>query len=204
MGWYGEQLLPRLLDVACATPLAAPLRARVCAGLTGEVVEIGFGSGLNVPHYPATLTRVAAVEPSDLAWGLAADRVAGSPVVGQRVGLDAQALPLDEDTFDSALSTWTLCTIPDARAALAELRRVLRPGGRLPFVGQGLGPDASVARWQRRLEPVQERLAGGCHLTRRAADLIDQAGFDLDELDVFYQEGAPKVLGALTLGVAST
>jgi SAM-dependent methyltransferase len=204
MGLYGEQVLPRIINVACAAgPAVGPLRERVCAGLTGDVVEIGFGSGLNVPHYPATVSRVVAVEPSDVGWKLAAARVEASPVPVERAGLDGQLLPFDDDSFDSAVSTWTMCTIPDLDAALAELRRVLRPGGTLHFVEHGLAPDESVARWQRRLEPVQKRLFGGCHLTRPIVDAIERNGFAVTELEVFYEQGAPKVLGADRLGIAS-
>jgi SAM-dependent methyltransferase len=205
MGVYGEQVLPRVINVACAMgPAVGPLRERVCAGLHGDVVEIGFGSGLNVPHYPPSVTRVAAVEPSDVAWRLAANRVAASPVAVDRAGLDGQSLPFEDGTFDCAVSTWTMCTIPDLAAALLELRRVLRRGGTLHFVEHGLATDESVVRWQRRLEPVQKRVFGGCHLTRAIVDSVERAGFVVQELDVFYEEGAPKVLGADKLGVAST
>ncbi len=204
MGLYGEQVLPRIINVACAAgPVVGPLRERVCAGLSGEVVEIGFGSGLNVPHYPAAVSRVAAVEPSDVGWKLAEDRVGASSVPVARAGLDGQALPFEDDSFDCALSTWTMCTIPDIDGALAELRRVLRPGGTLHFIEHGLAPDESVARWQRRLEPVQRRLFGGCHLTRPIVDLVERAGFVVRELDEFYEKGAPKALGADALGVAA-
>lgn len=178
------------------------LRQRVCAGLTGEVIEIGFGSGLNVPFYPTAVTSVAAVEPSALAWELAAPRVASSPVDVRRSGLDGQALPFPANSFDSALSTWTLCSIPDLQAALAELRRVLRPDGTLHFVEHGLAPDEQVVRWQRRLEPVQKRVAGGCHLTRSITLELERAGFLIREVDTFYQDDTPKILGALSLGVA--
>ena len=204
MGFYGERVLPRVIDRACASgPDNAELRRRVTAGLSGEVVEIGFGSGLNVPHYPRTVSRVVAVEPSDLAWRLATDRTTASPVPVERSGLDGQSLPFEDDSFDAALSTWTLCTIPDLSAALAELRRVLRPHGALHFLEHGLAPDASVAAWQRRLEPLQKRLFGGCHLTRPIVDLVEQAGFTTQELDVFYEQGTPKFFGAMKLGVAT-
>lgn len=203
MGLYGEQVLPRIINIACALGPVTELRERVCAGLSGDVVEVGFGSGLNVPHYPGTVSRVAAVEPSDTAWKLAAGRLAASPVPVQRAGLDGQALPFEDDTFDCALSTWTMCTIPDLDAALTELRRVLRPGGTLHFVEHGLAPDESVARWQRRLERVQKKLFGGCHLTRPIVPLIEHAGFVIRGVDVFYEEGPPKVLGADKLGVAA-
>lgn len=204
MGWYTEQVLPRIINVACAKgPGVDQLRDRVCGSLSGGVVEVGFGSGLNVPHYPAGVTAIAAIEPSDVAWRLAAERVAATPVPVRRAGLDAQALPFEDDTFDCALSTWTLCTIPDGGAALAELRRVLRPGGTFHFVEHGRASDESVLQWQRRLEPVQKRLAGGCHLTRPIYEMIQGSGFAIEEVDAFYLGGAPKVLGALVLGIAS-
>src|SRR5919112_6267131 len=167
MGFYGEHVLPRLMDKACGTPQGDVHRERACAGLAGEVVEIGFGSGHNIRFYPSTVRSVAVIEPSDLAWRLAAPRIAASPVPVHRAGLDAQSVPLPDDSADAVLSTWTMCTIPDLDAALSELRRVLRPGGRLHLLEHGLAPDESVRRWQRRVEPLHQRLAGGCHLTRR-------------------------------------
>jgi ubiquinone/menaquinone biosynthesis C-methylase UbiE len=202
MGIYGAQVLPRIVNVACGMRANRPLRRRACDGLHGRVVEIGFGSGLNIPYYPSTVTSVAAVEPADLGWKLAADRLAGTTVPIERVGLDGQALPLPDDSCDTALSTWTLCTIPDVAAALQEVRRVLKPGGTLHFVEHGLAPDESVQRWQHRLEPVQKRLFGGCHLTRQAPELLGDAGFTVTELDQFYEEGAPRFLAAESLGVA--
>jgi ubiquinone/menaquinone biosynthesis C-methylase UbiE len=202
MGLYGEHVLPRLINRACGMNTLAPLRSQVCEGLHGRVVELGFGSGLNVPHYPDAVSSVVAIEPSDLGWKLATERVADSSVPVERTGLDGQSLPLPDASCDTALSTWTLCTIPDVHIALLEVRRVLKPGGTLHFLEHGLAPDEDVRRWQHRLEPLQKRFVGGCHLTRRIADLLTDAGFSLGEVDVFYEKGAPKVMGADSLGVA--
>ncbi|MFB6617090.1 methyltransferase domain-containing protein [Streptomyces sp. NPDC085524] len=204
MGFYTDRILPRIINLACGAKQARPLRRRACEGLRGEVVEIGFGTGHNVPFYPPEVTGVAAVEPSDLGWKLAADRVRASRVPVRRSGLDGQSLPFGDDTFDSALCTWTLCTIPDPGAALRELRRVLKPGGTLHFVEHGLAPerDRRVRSLQRRLEPLNMRLFGGCHLTRPTVGLLKAAGFTLTRLDVFYEKGAPKPIGAASLGTA--
>ena len=202
MGLYAEHVLPRLINVCCGMKESRPLRQRVCAGLHGRVVEIGFGTGHNVPFYPDTVEAVGAVEPSDLSWRLARDRVSGSAVAIERSGLDGQSLPFTDDSFDSALSTWTLCTIPDPVRALTEVRRVLKPGGTLHFLEHGLAPDDKVRRWQHRLEPLNKRIAGGCHLTRQVTELVTSAGFTIQEVDVFYEDGAPKAMGADSLGIA--
>jgi ubiquinone/menaquinone biosynthesis C-methylase UbiE len=204
MGFYRDQLLPRALDLSMRRGLFAQQRAQVTAGLDGEVLEIGFGTGLNIPFYPAGVKRVLAVEPAGGGRRVAERRLAARAdraVPVEFVGLDASTLPAPDASMDHVLSTWTLCTIPDVGQALRELLRVLRPGGQLHFLDHGLAPDERVRRWQRRLDPLQQRVAGGCHFTRPIAELIRAAGFTITSLDEFYEPG-PKVGGADSLGVA--
>jgi ubiquinone/menaquinone biosynthesis C-methylase UbiE len=156
---------------------------------------MGFGTGLNAQYYPAKVTTVVAVEPSQVCMRLAAPRIARSEVAVELGGLTGKRLDLPSEQFDAVLSTWTRCTIPDLAAALSELRRVLKPGGTFHFVEHGHAPDAGVARWQERLEPLNKRLAGGCHLTRRIPEAIGQAGFAIDELDSYHFKAEPKAFG---------
>lgn len=201
MGLYREHVLPRVIDRACGGADVRPWREAVVRGLAGTVVEIGFGSGLNLPVLPAEVRLVYAVEPAPVARRLAARREAAATARVEHIGLDGQAIPLGDASCDAALSTFTLCTIPDVAQALAEVRRVLRPGGRLHFLEHGLSPDASVAGWQRRIEPVQKRLADGCHLTREPAELVREAGFEIERVEARYARG-PKPWSWFTEGVA--
>jgi SAM-dependent methyltransferase len=166
-----------------------PLRADLCGGLAGRVVEIGFGSGLNAPYYPGSVVSVDAVEPSDRGWELSADRRAACEVPITRVGRDGQRLDAGDGSYHGAVSTFTLCTIPDPEAALREVHRVLLPGGGLHFLEHGRAPSPRVRGWQRRLEPVQKRLAGGCHLTRDIPALVRAVGLEVVELQEDYLPG---------------
>ncbi len=201
MGLYREHLLPRLVDWSLDNAEFQRWREQLTVGLSGTVVEIGFGSGLNMPAYPPEVELVYAIEPAMTARRLAEERIAESHVHVEHIGLEGESIPLDDDTCDGALSTFTLCTIPDVEAALAEVRRVLRPGGRFHFLEHGLSPDPSVATWQRRIEPVQKRVADGCHLTRDAAELVRSAGFEIERVETRYSKG-PKPWSWMTEGVA--
>jgi ubiquinone/menaquinone biosynthesis C-methylase UbiE len=201
MGIYQDRILPRITDAVMNRAEFTAIRARVSADLTGEVLELGFGSGLNVPHYPAAVTRVRAVDPATMGRALAARRVAASTVPVDYIGLDAQALPLDAASVDHVLTTWTLCTIPAVERALSEVRRVLRPGGTLHFAEHGRSPDAKVALWQDRLTPLQRRLAGGCHLNRSIDRLVADSGLDLTRLENYYARG-PRPFGYMFEGTA--
>jgi ubiquinone/menaquinone biosynthesis C-methylase UbiE len=202
MGFYEDRVLPRAVDVLLGGKQFAKLRERVTAEVHGEVLEVGFGSGRNVPYYPPDVTRVLAVDPALRGRDLAAERLAASPIPVEFIGLDGQQLPLDDASVDTVLTTWTLCTIPDVHQALEEMRRVLRPGGTVHFIEHGRSPDAKVARWQDRLTPLQRRVAGGCHLNRPIAQLFTDADLEVTDLTNFSVKG-PKSFGYMYEGVAT-
>ena len=166
------------------------------------MLEVGFGSGLNLPFYPAAVTKVIGVDPSRTSARLARKRVEAAPFPVEIIGLSAEKLPFDAGSIDTVVSTFTLCTIPDAASALREMRRVLKPGGRLHFVEHGLAEDPRVERWQRRLNGIQQVLFGGCNLNRPISRLIGLAGFETERLENDYLKGAPKFGGFLYRGVA--
>jgi SAM-dependent methyltransferase len=202
VSFYESSVLPRLVDVACGSKGYLRWREKTAAGLTGTVLELGFGSGVNLPVLPANVVEVLAVEPSATAMRIAERRISASGVRVAHVGLNGQRIELEDASCDSALCTFTLCTIPDATSALLEVRRVLRPGGRLHVLEHGLAPDGSVVAWQRRLEPLQRRLFGGCHLTRDPLALLIDAGFEPGATTQRYGTG-PKPWTYLTRTVAS-
>jgi ubiquinone/menaquinone biosynthesis C-methylase UbiE len=202
VGFYSDQIVPRLVNKVMASKEFEPIRARVAAGLDGEVVEIGFGSGLNLPHYPPSVRRVRAVDPATLGRKLAAGRLAAAVVPVEFIGLDGQRLPLETGSVDYVLATWTLCSIPQPDLALAEIRRVLRPGGEFHFVEHGRHPDPKVARWQDRLTPLQRVVAGGCHLNRPIDSLVRSSGLELIKISN-YEVSGPKASGYMYEGIAA-
>lgn len=203
MGFYGERVLPHVINVVMNTKQTRAIRRRVCGGLSGEVLEIGFGTGHNLPYLPAGVTRLLAVEPSTRSVALARQRIDATPVDVESVGLDGQRLPAPDGSVDAVLCTWSLCTIPDPVAAVREARRVLRPGGRFHFIEHGAAPDESVRRWQDRLNGMEQRIAGGCNLNRDIAAIVEAGGMTITKLDRYYNKGEPKAFGSMYEGVAT-
>ena len=202
MGFYEKKVLPGLLDFAMRQPPIMKQRGKVVPRARGRVLEIGLGSGLNLSFYdPDRVEVVLGLEPSPELKGLAADRARDAAVPVEMVGLIGEDIPLEAESVDTILITYTLCTIPGVEQALSEMRRVLRPKGELLFSEHGRAPDAKVARWQRIVEPVWKRMAGGCHLTRDVPALLGAAGFKLAELDQLYLPG-PRLATFNTWGVA--
>ena len=191
MGLYDRWILPRLLDLAMRSRQLDPYRQRAIAAARGRVLEIGAGSGLNFALYGPLVERVCALDPSPQLLRLARTRLkrAGPPLALVRGS--AERLPFADASFDTVVTTWTLCSVPDPAQALAETRRVLKSGGCLVFVEHGLAPEPGVARWQRRLTPCWRPLAGGCRLDRRIDELVRAAGFRIGEIATEYAPG-PK------------
>ena len=201
MGFYGDQVLPRIVNLVLDTKEFSAVRRETCEGLHGDVLELGFGSGLNLPFLPDAVNGVWTVEPSGTAMRLADKRITASPVAVHTVGSDGASIELPDDRFDGALSTMTLCTIPDIGSALREVRRVLKPGASFHFAEHGHATSEKVARTQDRFNGIQKRLAGGCHLNRDIAALLSDAGFEIERLRNFYLKG-PKAWGYMYVGRA--
>ena len=201
MGLWNNHVLPRVMDRVLRTPEVDSRRAKVCQGLHGRVLEIGFGTGLNLRHYPAEVTEIFVVEPSASAMRLAGPRISSDSTRVKHVGIDGAQIDLPDQSVDCVLSSYTLCTIPDVDAALLEIRRVLKPEGELHFLEHGRAPTESVRRWQRRVHPIHSRIAGGCHLDRPIDDLISNAGLVIGGLETGYGDG-PKPFSYLYLGRA--
>lgn len=182
MSFYQRHVLPCLLHLAMQQKQLVPFRERVIGAAEGRVLEVGIGSGLNLHLYGSNVRSVIGLEPSPELLRMARDRAATAPVPVELLEASAEAVPLDAASIDTVVTTWTLCTIPDAHRALAELKRVLKPGGALLFVEHGRAPEPGVARWQDRFDPLWRRVAGGCHLNRKIDELISGSGFRIDAL----------------------
>jgi ubiquinone/menaquinone biosynthesis C-methylase UbiE len=204
MGFYQHHLLPRLIDCACGLPRVAAQRRKLVPLARGEVLELGIGSGRNLPFYDTgQVRRLIGIDPSCELLERAGARASACGFPVELLRADAQALPLPAQSVDDVVVTYTLCSIAAVEQALAEARRVLKPRGRLLFCEHGLAPDAAVQRWQRTLAPLWQRLAGGCHLQRDAPQLLQRCGFRVDQLDAFYLPQTPRLLGFHTIGIAS-
>jgi ubiquinone/menaquinone biosynthesis C-methylase UbiE len=201
MGLYDDWLLPRLLNVAMAAKPVTRERALALAGVKGRVLEVGFGSGLNLPHYSRAVEQLVGIDPSGESAKLARKRIAQVSFPVELLRLRGEEIPADDASFDSVVSTFTLCTIPDAGAALRQMRRVLKADGCFFFLEHGRAQDPGVQRWQDRLNGLQNRFVGGCNLNRPMDRLIAEAGFAIDQLETYYAEG-PKVMAYLYRGIA--
>jgi ubiquinone/menaquinone biosynthesis C-methylase UbiE len=204
MSFYRDRVFLPVMNRAMDTKETRRVRDEVCAALAGDVLEIGFGSGLNLPHLPPTVMRLLAVDPLERGRTTASERLAATAVPVEFIGLDGQQIPLADASVDAALSTWSLCSIPDPVAATREISRVLRPGGTLHFAEHGRAPaaDERVRRWQDRLNGMQQRIACGCQLILDMPAVIEEAGMVVDELKTYYAKGDPKTHGWTYQGVA--
>jgi len=202
MGFYADHVFPRLMDWGMGRRKFRQERQQALAPVQGAVLEIGFGTGLNLPHYPMAVTSLTALDPATLLPKKVARRISEGSLQVELVRLSAEALPFEDGRFDCVVSTWTLCTIPDAVAALREVGRVLKPGGKYVFLEHGRSDDARVARWQDFFNPLQQRLACGCNLNRPIDVLIRQAGLKLENLDRFLMPGIPRIAGEMYRGIA--
>lgn len=203
MGFYDDRILPHIIDRACSMGQVMKLRSQVVPLATGKVLEVGIGSAINLEFYnPDQIELVYGLEPSQGMRRKAAANLAKSPIQVEWLDLPGETIPLADDSVDTVLLTFTLCTIPDWETALKEMRRVLKPNGELLFLEHGESPDNGVCKWQHRITPGWKKLAGGCHLNRNIADLIRQAGFEIQELENLYIPKAPKIAGYVYKGRA--
>ena len=194
MAFYRDRILPYLMHLAMKNREAAAQRADLLGAARGRVLEVGIGSGLNLPFYGPEVTGLTGVDPSARLLAMTRKAVPGLPFPVELLEQGAERLPYETGVFDSAVSTWALCSIPGAREALGELRRVLKPGGQLIFIEHGRAPEAAVARWQGRLNPLWNRVAGGCNMNRPIERMITEAGFVLSRLETGYLIKGPRVL----------
>jgi ubiquinone/menaquinone biosynthesis C-methylase UbiE len=201
MGIYESAVLPRIIDKLLSSAELSRLRQEVCRDLSGTVLEIGFGSGLNVPHLPSAVDRLIAIDPATVGRKLAAERIEKRGIRVDYLGLDGADIDLPDESVDHVLCTMTLCTIPDVRTALSEVRRVLKKGGSFAFLEHGRSPESKVHARQRTLTPLQKRLFGGCHLDRDPIELVSASGLTLESSAARYERG-PRIMSYFTRGIA--
>lgn len=204
MGMYSDWVLPRILNRAMDTKQLAEERKKALADVKGVVLEVGFGSGHNLPFYSAAVERVVAVDPSTESAKLARKRIAAAPFPVEYVHLAGECIDAPDESFDAVVSTYTLCTVADPVATLEQIRRVLKPGGRFHLLEHGLADDPGVQRWQMRLNGFNGFVLGGCTLNRDIEQLVRQAGFSFDRIDKYFVQGDPKFVGWVTRAVAKT
>ena len=203
MGFYDKHILPRFINCACGTKPIMKQREKVVPQASGTVLEIGIGTGLNLPYYDsARVERLIGLDPSEESWKLAGERAAHLDFDVEFIGLHGEQIPLDDDSVDTVMVTFSLCTIPDPVSALQGMARVLRPGGSLVFCEHGCAPDPSVRKWQDRLDPLWGKIAGGCHLNRNIPELLGTGGFHVTELNTAYLPGTPRFAGYNFWGTA--
>ncbi len=196
MGFYDRYILPKVLDWSCGTKPVQKQRQKVVPLAEGAVLEIGIGTGLNLPYYdPGRIERVIGLDPAEEMLSYAKRKSEAVPFPVEYLALQGERIPLERESVDTVLVTYTLCTIPDAIAALEGMRQVLKPGGRLIFCEHGKAPDEAVKRWQDRLNPLWRQLGGGCNLNRDIPALIEAAGFAIDKLETMYLPGTPRFAG---------
>lgn len=193
MGFYEDRIVPSLVNWAMRNRRLRPYRERVISAAEGRVLEVGIGSGLNLALYPQKVDEIVGLEPAHRLIGMAREAAGSARLKATLIQGSAESIPLDRNSIDTVVTTWTLCTIPDPMGALLEIRRVLRTSGQLLFVEHGLAPDEGIRRWQNRVTPIWKRVAGGCHLDRPIRDLIEKAGFQITQLDMGYTEG-PRLM----------
>jgi len=200
MGFYNDHIVPHLVNLAMRNRMLQPYRERILGLAEGRILEIGVGSGMNLPLYTYRASEVLGLEPHRKLL----DNAAKKPhrVQTKLIEASAEAIPLEASSIDTVVTTWSLCSIPDVVGALAEMRRVLKPSGKLLLVEHGLAPEETVRKWQHRLTPLWKRLAGGCHLDRPIVDLVESAGFRMKNLQAGYMQG-PKPMTFMYEGVAS-
>lgn len=203
MGIYSNYIFPRVLNSFMSSGQFKKQRKKLLESVGGEILEIGFGTGLNLEFYPEHVRKITAIDPNAGMNQVAQRNIRKSGIeVDSRV-LSGENLPIEDRSFDTVVCTWTLCSIPDAQRALREVRRVLRPGGRFFFVEHGLAPDPAVQKWQHRLTPIQKVIGDGCHLNRPIDQMVTGEGFELSEMETFYMPGAPRFAGFMFRGIAT-